>query len=261
MNGALALLPIYGPVLLALVVATGGSILFRRRGWAEGFVAPLVAAIGWVALVPSGWRWVLAPRIGVEWLFAPAIGFLIAGALGTRVRSRWVPAAGVCFASWWLAGSPMGRPEYWRVLFGALLLAWLLRRLDAQVPHRALAVMLTVCFGLLLGSAPQAWVLAMAVLAACYAGVSLGNAGSSVVSGLTMLGMVAADLAGGRLMRGSFGTVDLACLGAIGTPVLLSPLESVFRRRLGRAARPGAIIVAAGVVAGMAWLVARALRA
>lgn len=261
LNGVLSLLPIYGPVLLAFAMAWGGSILFRRQGWAEGLVSPLAAAVSWVALVPGGWRWVFAPRAGVEWLVAPAVGFVLSAALETRLRSRWVPVVALSFASWWLARSPMGRPEYFRVLFGALLLAWLLRRLEAQAPQRAAAAALTICFGLLLGIVPLVWILAMAVLVGCCAGVSLGGGGSSIVPGLTMVGLVAAEMAGGRLMRGSFGTVDLAFFGAIGTPVLVSPLEGVFRRRLGGAAPVGAIVAAAGIVAGMAWLVARALPA
>jgi hypothetical protein len=196
----------------------------------------------------------------MAYLVLPAFGFAVADMLRLRVRSRWVGVAAVSFAAWCLASAPMGRPQFWRVGFGGMVLAWLLGRVGAAEPRLALGVGLTAFFGLVLGGASANWDLALAVMSMAAAGVWLGGRNGNVPAGLTMVGLLGAELGGGRALRGSVATVDLACLFAIGAPLLIPGVEGWLRRRLGSVARILAVAVVAFGLSVVAWGVSRALR-
>ncbi len=140
------------------------------------------------------------------------------------------------------------------------MLAWLLGRVGAAEPRMALGVALTACFGLILGEAPANWDWALAVMAVTAAGVWFGGRDGVVPPGLTMVGLLGAELGGGRVIRGSVATVDLACLFAIGAPLLIPGMEGWLRRRSRRVARILAVAVVASGLALGAWGVSRALR-
>ena len=265
MTAGLGLLPTFGPVLLALLLGWGCAFAGRRRVFA-GVAAAVGAAAGWAVLVHGGWRGIVWPRGGVEYLVLPAVGFVLAGLVGQRVQSRWVGFAGVGFAAWWLAWMPAARPEFYRVLFGAAVVAWVLGRVGAREPRLAAAVALTVAGGLVLGGAAVPWVVAELVLVAVCCGVWVGGAGhggrgqgergGAVPVGLVMVGAVGAVLASGRMVRGGLGVVDIAGVLALLAPLLVPGVE----RRLGRLRVGGVVAVACGL-AGMAWILARAVRA
>ncbi len=189
-----------------------------------------------------------------------AAGMLLAGAvLGVRWRSRWVSAGAAMLAAWWLAATPAARPEYWRVWFGALAAAWLLRGTGGTEPRRVWAVAAAVWGASALAGAPGAAGLAL-VLAAVAAGLWATTRGAVIPAGLSMLALVGAEIGAGRAMRGGLGVVDLACLGALATPASIAVTERAMRRRTRRAAGLIAPVLVAGLVVGAAWIGARLLR-
>ncbi len=252
--------PPYGAVLAAFLLAWVGSFATRRWVRVPAIWAAVGACAGWAELVPTVWRSALWPRSTPEFLVLPAVGFVLADLVRLRVRSRWVGFAAVCFAAWWLADSPAGRVQFWRVGFGGLLVAWLLDRAGASEARMTVAVALTAWCGLLIGRAPAIWDVAAAVLAVVGMGVWLGRRDGIVGTGLTMVGLLGADLGGGRLVRGGVSNVDLACFAAIGAPLVVPRVEAALRRRLGARARVVAVVVVAPCLAAAAWVISRAWR-
>jgi hypothetical protein len=258
-------LPVYGPVLLALMIAWVGSFVTRRWVRLPGIWAAIGIAAGWAWLAPSiwrwaVWRWAVWPRSTVEFLVLPAVWFVVADLARLQVRSRWVGFGALCFAAWWLADSPAGRIEFWRVGFGGLLVAWLLNRVGAGEARMAVVVALTAWCGLLIGRVSAVWDESLAVLAVGGIGVRLGRRDGSVAPGLTMVGLLGADLGGGRLVRGGISSVDLACLAALGAPLLVPRVEARLRRRFGGAASIISVVLVAPCLAALTWLISRALR-
>lgn len=253
-------LPTFGPAVLAFLVAFTGSLLSRRWRRVPAIWASVGAGAGWAGLVPMPWRWPEWSRSTLAFLVLPAVGFAVAELVRVRLRGRRIGVAAVCFAAWWLANAPMGRPQFWRVGFGGMMLAWLLGRVGAAEPRMAVGVALTAFFGLILGGATANWDWALAVMAVAAAGVWLGGRNGVFPPGLTMVGLLGAELGGGRVMRGSVGTSDLACLFAIGAPLLVPGVEGWLRRRLGSVAPILAVIVVAFGLSVVAWGVSRALR-
>lgn len=166
----------------------------------------------------------------------------------------------VCFSAWWLAGAPQARANFWRVEFGAALTAWMLTRGGADAPDRGLATALTVLGGAILGGAGTRLIAATLVTAAvCLGLLGAGRAGR-MAPGLLMVGLVGVEIAGGRALGGGLDVLDLACLGAIGAPVLVLWAERRLRRRMGRAAGAVSAGLVAGAIVGLACAVALGLR-
>ncbi len=253
------ILAAYLPALAALTVAAAGALLLRgRRGAWTAVAAATAVSVGWALLSP-GVQALWAPRGLLEHLAAPAVAVTLAAALAIRFgRPRALTGAATLFAAWWIAGAPAARPEFWRVGFAILAGTWLLHRLGAGEGRRALAAALTLWAGLVVAGAPGAWIGASLVLAGAAAGVSVGGA---MPAALLAMGIVAADVAAGRLMRGGVGLVDLVCLAAIAAPAAGGWAERALGRRLGRAGIVAAPVLVAAVAVLLAWVAARALRA
>ena len=239
----------------ALVGAGVGVIAMRRRpAWVPGVVA-VAAAAGWAVIAASGatWRMVVWPRTMVEQLVLPA---LVLGASAGFGRSRWAGFAGLWFAAWWLAGAGPVGPAFWRVLFGALLVAWVLVRLGGREPERAAACGLSIA-GAGLSTGAEAWVGVGLAVAGAALGARLAGRAAMMPAGIGMIAIVGAEIGAGRLLRGGIGVMDYACLGAMGAPGLVPlvarRLDRVGGRRMAWAA-PG---VVASLVAGAAILAAR----
>ena len=238
-----------GP-LLALAVSAMGALLCRdktRQRWLL-FVGPIAALVGWAALAPwpgllrEAWQ----PRGGPELLLLPAVAAIVACA----VRSRWTSVALALLVAWWVAQSPLARPEYWRVAAATLALAaWFGRVARGE---RAFAAGAALAAGLAMAGAPAAWREASLVLAAA-------TAFCPVPAGLLAGAAVAADLGTGRLVRGGFGLADMAGLAALAAPLLAPSVGVRIGKRAG-AAGPTAAALAAGLLAaGLGWVLYRAL--
>ena len=238
----------------ALLVAAGGAFVLRRRVRWLPVVAAVAVAIGWaiVAVIfsGSGWRMGLWPRTMIEQSVLAAVGLAVASYWG---KSRWVAFAGVWFAAWWMARAGLAGPEFWRVLFGGVLAAWVLTRLGGRVPGR------TVASGLVLGGAGLLAGLVMwAGFGLVVAGVAVGvrGAGRGVVmpAAVSMVAIVGVEVGAGRLMRGGLGFLDFACLGALIAPGMVPWVE----RRLGwRGVGWAAPVIVGVVLVGVAWVAAR----
>ncbi len=256
----------YLSAFLALAVALAGGLLCR--GKSKSGVLPAIGAAaclaGWAALVPfaSLPREAWSPRAGPELLLLPAVGavlaVLAAARLGGRLE-RWGPALLAILAGWWIASSPVARPEFWRVWFFTGLLAWLLSRLIAGQSGRGLASGLALWGGSVLAGAPAGWAGAALVLAAAWAGLLPAEAGA-VPSALVAATIAGADLASGRLLHGGLDLTDCVCLGACVAPMLTQPIANRFGKRLGGAVNLLAAAVAAVLTVAFAWILYRALR-
>lgn len=250
----------YGPALVALVLSAGGAAMARRWPGLATAVCAGAAAAGWAVLLGGGWRMVLWPRGVAEHVLTPALVLVGAGIVARWVRTRWLAVGVAVFAAWWMAGSGVARPEFWRVLFGGMAAAWVLTRAGVGEPRQGVAAALTVWGGLVVGGAPVVPVGVAMVLTGAVAGVAVAGREGVVPPALVMVGVLAADLAAGRLVRGGVGMVDLACLGAVGAPWLVPAMERGLGRRLrGAAGFVAPIAVAAGVVF-VAWVGFRVLR-
>ena len=240
-----------GLLLVLAARASGRSVLAAAAG-------PSAVAAGWTALLlTAGWRFVLQPRSMAEHVALPAFSAVVVALLLPYARGRWPAVLTVLLgvgAGWWLAGSPVGRSEFWRVWVAAAALSWGLARLVGTDPAKAAAAAFALWGGLLAVSAPASWQAIGSVLAATAAVLLAGRPSPPVVS-FTMLvavAMVAVSLGAGRLVRGQLGAADAACAAALATPLLVP----VLARRMGRAGWL-APILAAGVAAAIAWAAAR----
>ena len=249
----------YLPALAAAAVAGAGAVAARRRwaAWA-GLPGAAGALAGWALLMPAlGWRSAVQPRTMPEHLLAPALAIVLLAAAGPRLHgrlARWAPVGVAALCGWWLARSPAGRMEFWRVwaIFGVA--AWLLARVSAGQAARTWAVALAAWGGLAATGAPSALTAPGLVLAAALVPSALLGAETGYAPALTALIFLAdADLALGRLPQGGVNGADLVCLAALGAPVLAWALE----RRPGRWLRrsgPVVAIISALLSAGAAWV-------
>ncbi|GAC1345014.1 MAG: hypothetical protein NVSMB18_23840 [Acetobacteraceae bacterium] len=257
----------YAAPLLSLSIAGVGAVLCRdkrRRGLLPALAAGAVLA-GWAALSPpaSVLRAAWWPRTGPDLLLAPAVAgvmLMLAAAWRRGWLERWGPAILAAASGWWLARSPGGQAEFWRVWFVAGLLAWLLAKAAAGQPARGLAGGLALWGGLILAGSSPAWVAAAAVAAGAWVGLLAAGAGAVLPAALMAAVIVGADLAAGRAMRGSLNLADLAGLAACGAPVLAEAVRTRIAKRAGKAAPVLGAIIAAAITVGLAWLVHRAAR-
>ena len=255
----------YLSALVALAIALAGGLLCRDKS-RQALLAGIGAAAclaGWAVLLPiSGLlRAAWSPRNGPELLLLPAAASVLAGLAAGRLRGRlqrWAPALLAIFTAWWLATSPLARPEFWRVWFVAAFLTWPLSRAIAGQAARGLASGLALWGGLVLAGSPSSWIGGALVYAASWAGLLPAGAGA-IPSALAAATIAGADLAAGRLVRGGLDFADYVCLGATAAPALTGPIAT----RLGRAggfANVLAAIAAALLTFGGAWILYRALR-
>jgi len=264
-SSAAGLLAYAGPLLAAGLGLLGGLLC---RSKALRALLPAVGAgaalVGWAVLVPAPvlWRALLAPRFGPELLLAPAaygLILLLVAAWWRGRLERWAPIVIAVFAGWWLAGSPGGRGEFWRVWAATGALAWVLAKLVSGQPFRGLAAGAALWGGLALTGAPAGWAAAAAVGAGASAGLLAAGTGAVVPAGLLAALFAGADLAGGRLVRAGVSAVDLACVAACAAP-LLAGVIAPRARRLGPLGPVAAALAAAACAAGAAWIAHRAMR-
>jgi len=75
-----------------------------------------------------------------------------------------------------------------------------------------------------------------------------------------MAGLIgAAELGGGRLLRGRVNVVDVVCVLALAAPVVARMIEGRLGKRLGRFGGAVGACAGAAVVVGVEWVVRRAL--
>ena len=103
------LLGIYGPGVVAFVLALGGVAAWRRFEGRWAAVAAVAVMAGWMLLLPSPRAWVF-PRVVAEHLVGPAaVAALGAAAMPGLARGRraqgGLGVAGLGFGGWWLAGA------------------------------------------------------------------------------------------------------------------------------------------------------------
>jgi hypothetical protein len=254
--GALAA---YLPALAAAATAGAGAMLVRRKwaAWA-GLPGAAGALAGWaLLLLPAmAWRAALWPRTMPEHLLVPALVVVLLAAVGPRLQgrlARWAPVAAAGLIGWWLAGSPAGRAEFWRVwaVFGAV--AWLLVRITAGQPARAWAAALAGWGGLAAaGSPPVLTAAGLVLVAACAPAALLGARSRHMPPLLAAAFLAMADLAVGRLPQGGLNGADLACLAALSAPALAWALEGRLGRRFRRGPAPA--VLSAVLSAGAAWV-------
>ena len=166
--------------LTALLVSIGGRLMARRWRWGLPAVCAGASLAGWVILAPGGWRELVWPRGALDHLVIPALALAVAGLLQARLRTRWLGVAVVLFAAWWMAGVEVARPEFWRVWFAGLLVAWTLTRAGAGEASRGLSVALAMLGGMVLAGAGSLWIEAALVLAAASLGMMASGAGKVV---------------------------------------------------------------------------------
>ena len=249
------------PAVVASVAGTCGALLARRKwaAWA-GLPGAVAALLGWAAMLPPAlaWRAALWPRTMPEHLLVPALAIAALAAIGPRLRGRlawWAPVAAAGLAGWWLAGSPAGRPEFWRVWVSAAVLAWVAVRVVAGQARRAWTIAAASVGGLWAAGAPSVLGIAALVLAAAWTGPALLNARSRLPPALTVAVLLAmADLAVGRLPEGGINGADIACVAALAAPALSGVLERRLGRRFRRLGPAPAMAGAAVLASGAAWL-------
>ena len=245
----------WAPGLLALGVGWGGTQVLRGQ---EGVAGALGVALGWGVLVPESVMRAGSPGIAGACAGAALAVGVAAWAQG-RVRSRWWTVLAVLFGAWWLARTPGGRVEFWRVEFALVVAAGVLTAERAGRAAAGLGVALTLLGGVWAAGAAGVWGAAMGVLAAGCLGVWLGT--GVMAPGVLAVGVVGAELGAGRLLRsGGPGVGDFAAAGALVAPLLVPGVERWLGRRVGRAGPVGAGVVVAAVLVGVAWVLARAWR-
>jgi hypothetical protein len=80
-----------------------------------------------------------------------------------------------------------------------------------------------------------------------------------VPAALTTIGLFGAELGGGRMVRGALGTVDLACVAAIGAPLVIVVMDRFLKRRTKTGSSVGAVVSTAVLLCAAAWIVGRAV--
>lgn len=245
----------YGAALVALAVA-GAGVLLRRRWPGLAAVTGTVAALaGFGVLAPGVRGWAHPGGAGAALVGAVALlvaAGVLRGVLERRwgIRAgRWVGAAGLVGASWWVAGAVGG--EVWRAVAGMTAAGVVVSRWGDRVAAGGLALW----GGLVVAGVGMPWPAVGAVLAAA----ALGATGVGVVgmAGVLAVGVGAVELRAGRLGYGRFGAVDVACCMAVCAPIVAGWLERAVAGRIGRTwvARGVGVVgaSAAGVGAGWVW--------
>jgi len=251
----------YGPALLALAVAlvVGAAARLSGRGGA-GLAGAAGALAGWAAMAPSlvaAW----SPRTVQDFALLPAAGVLLAAAAAPWLRGRpgrWLPALLTVGAGWWLAGSTPARPEFWRVWAVVAVAAVLLGRVFGTQGGRSVATAAALAVGLVVAKAAPAWLGFGAVLG--LAAVGAGVTGGAMPAVLVVVGAAVVDLGLGRLVRGGFNAIDLACVLAPVAGLVAAWAVPRLGRRWGVMRDVVGVLVGMAVVAGAVWLGSRAIR-
>ncbi len=258
--------------LVAFAVSLAGALACRRAraAWLPAVTAASVLA-GWAVLVPGGgWaRVASAPRLGPEVLVGVAAACVLAAGYaawrGGRM-SRWLAVGLAGLAGWWLARAGAGAGDFWRVLFGVAGLTWVVSRVVCGQAAGGLACALALWGGLALAGSTMvgpalvgpALVGPALVAAGAWAGLVLvPGAGLPAAAMAGLIG--AAELGGGRLLRGRVDVVDVVCVLALAAPVVARMIEGRLGKRLGRFGGAVAACAGAAVVVGVDWVVRRAL--
>lgn len=256
-------LSLYGGPLAALLIALAVPLAARGKAWADA-AAPMALLVGWALLLRMSQlpRAIWAPSRGVEALLAPALACLAGIALlawrGGR-QARLIAIGAAVFAGWWVARENVGLADFWRVWFGIGVLAYLLSRIMQGRADRALVLAGALLGGLAVAGAASAWLMAAAVAAAAATG--LGAAGVSAALPAAALAALigASELAGGRLLRGRVGLVDVACLAAMAAPFIADLAAARLKRLPPRVSAVLSRAIGVGVAVGMTWVLRRAL--
>lgn len=274
------------PALAALVVATLAMAGSRGRPALRPALLCAAACAGWLVAAGSVVRiWSahsLSDRLPLAALLLLAAGLV---AQTWPRGARWAWAIGCLAAAAWLSGG--AGAQRWRVLFGLLAAAWLLRRLGAGPaaaarsgagPARpgagaargrggrprprpgaasgpgdgaALAVALTGLWGALTSGGGGGEAASLAVVAAV--GWAVGSAPPAMLTALTLGTLVAGS---GTLLRGRLSLIDGACLAAL----VAAPLTRAIGRRLPGVAVRGAPVVASVAGLALGWVLMRVAR-
>ncbi len=265
LHTVLAWLEAHAALLVAFVVALAGGWAGAGRGKAARAFVPAIAAAaalaGW-ALLAGAPRGLWAPHRGIEVLAGAAAASALLAAVqvwrGGRNR-RLLLGLDAAVAGWWVAHAGVAAADFWRVGFGVVLLSIWLGRVVRGDALRGLAMALALWGGLAIAAAPANWLGAAAVAAACWAGLlAMGRGGFVPAAPMAAL-IGAADLAGGRALRGRVDATDLACFSALVAPLLA---HAVARRRGAKSDRFLAIMAVLCTAAGLSalvWLLKRAI--
>lgn len=258
-----AALTLYAAPIAAFLVALVLPLLGRGQAWvaATGGAALFV---GWALLLPISLlpRVVWAPHRGVETLLAPALACAVSAALlawrgSNRPRLEAVLLA--VFTGWWVARDGVGTVDFWRVWFGVAALAGLIGRIAAGRADRMLVLALALWGGLTVAATGAVWQLAALVATACAAGLVGAGAGTAVPAAAIAALLGAADLAGGRLLRGHLDGTDLACIAALAAPFVADAASARLGRMSDRVAAVSSSVIGAAITVAAVWLLRRAL--
>lgn len=234
--------------VLSLALVLAGR--FRRAAWVPGAAAGAGALLGW-ALRLAGmrpWQALFRPAAMPQHLLLVAVVVLGAGLATARTRSRWLTAAAAVLIGWWVARNPATAAQFWRAWLAVVLLVPLLLRVGDT--RRLATVPLALAAGLLAIRVSAPWGEAGIIAAAAVLPLLAVEGGAPLPLALLGAAMVAvADLGAGRLPRGGFGPVDLACLLALAAPFVVGWAA----KRMGQVAAiaPVAVAALAGV---LAWI-------
>ena len=251
--------PLSAPIV-SFALAFALAYLCRDKGrsaWLPA-TAGLATLIGWALLTPSArlLHDALMPRLAPEVLLVPAsIAVMTAAFAGWRrsASHRAISVALALFGGWWVARVAVGPNNFWRVLFGIAALAWTLSKVVDARPERGLAFALALWGGLAVAGSPLGMTWAAAVAAAGWFGlVAAPGRGTLPVASMAVL-LGAADLAGGRLTRGKFDAVDLACLLALLSPFVAEAAAVRFGKNLGRFGLVASSAAGAACMVGIVW--------
>ncbi len=257
----------YAGPLAAFVLALLGALLCRgkaRQGWVPAMAAG-AALVSWALLLPAAGvlRAALSPRSGPEMLLMPAGASVLAMSVWPAGRGwlgRAVLVLLAVFAGWWLAQTPAGRVEFWRVGFAITVLALAFPWLLAARPARGLACGLALWGGLVVAGAAPGWIGAALAGAAVWAGLLAAGQGAALPASAMAALVGGADLVAGRLVRGGLDGADLACVGALAAPLVAGSVQGRIGKRAGPAGPVAAAAVGAACGVAGAWVLGRVLR-
>lgn len=254
---------LYGGPLAALLITLAVPLAVRGKAWADA-AAPAALFVGWALLLRASQlpRAIWAPSHGVETLLAPALACLAGVALlawrGGR-QARLIASGLAVFAGWWVARESVGRPDFWRVWFGIGVLAYVVSRIMQGRADRALVLTLALLGCVAVAGTGSAWLLAAAVAAAAAAGLGAAGLSAALPAAAVAALIGASELAGGRLLRGRVGLIDLACLAALASPFIADLAERRLKRLPPQVSAVLSRAIGVGAAVAMTWVLRRAM--